>query len=111
MLAKGSSAWNIFIEFDVLEAAGYVDEPPRLAKSVLVFMFWAPPILANGSAEADLAAATGAVGFGYAFFAGALNGSAIPLLNAGPAGACTGVGAAKADVGAGIEACAAALGG
>ena len=39
MLAKGSSAWNIFIEFDVLEAAGYVDEPPRLAKSVLVFMF------------------------------------------------------------------------
>ena len=39
MLAKGSSAWNIFIEFEALEAAGYVVEPPRLAKSVLAFMF------------------------------------------------------------------------
>ena len=94
MLAKGSSAWNIFIEFEALEAAGYVVEPPRLAKSVLAFMFCAPPILAKGSAEAD-AAVTGAVGLGYGFFAGALKGSAIPLLNAGPAG--TGVGAAIAD--------------
>ena len=95
MLAKGSSAWNIFIELDALEAAGYVVEPPpRLANSVLAFMFCAPPILAKGSAEAD-AAATGAVGLGYGFFVGALKGSAIPLLNAGPAGA--GVGAAIAD--------------
>ena len=59
-------------------------------------MFCAPPILAKGSAEADAdAAATGAVGLGYGFLAGALNGSAIPLLNAGPADA--GVGAAIAD--------------
>ena len=95
MLAKGSSAWN----------ADYADEPPRLAKSVLAFMFWAPPILAKGSAEAD-AAATGAVGLGYGFLAGALNGSAIPVLNAGPAGA--GVGVAIAGLGAAIKAWAAA---
>ena len=97
MLAKGSSAWN----------ADYAEEPPRLAKSVLAFMFWAPPIFAKGSDDA--AAATGAVGLGYGFLAGALNGSAIPVLNAGPVGA--GVGAPVAGLGAAIKAWAAAYGG
>ena len=57
--------------------------------------------MAKGSAEAD-AAATGALGLGYGFLAGALNGSAIPVLNAGPAGA--GVGVAIAGLGAAIKA-------
>ena len=41
MLANGSSAWNILIEFEALAAAGYVVEPPppRLAKSVFAFIF------------------------------------------------------------------------